>query len=528
MSRELEDSLVATDRHSTMSDDTTWIERLGLNFISYSFILIPIAAIVLSARYHLLPSAIQKSVLIQWFVFGSHSSHAHKQIEDHESRDQLIVDDSRINHHSHKEDIAQSKQSNAFIFIWCFVGLQGSYLIWGVLQEKIMTTTYTIGPNLIDQHVNATLQASRTITFHDSQFLVFINRVIAFVLAIFAIIYHSRPSRISKVRATNRISHTPEVIKPQAPLYEFVYCSLSNILSSWCQYEALKYVSFPTQVLSKSCKIIPVMLLSKIMLRKRYQYIDYLCALVLSMGMFVFLVNQPPDLKHRHASIQQMQNNAISPASPVELQITPEPTELQSTSAYDLHKLRQNAIKLISGQHSHSNLASGLVILALYLAFDSFTSNWQQSLFERYRVTNWQMMAAANFYSIMLTLTSLHQLNNLQPALKLLSQSRSLLFDCAMMSIASSVGQLFVYYTIRKFGSVIFAVIMTMRQFFAILLSCAIYKHELTIGSCVGLVIVFMVVVFQMWRRSGGKSVHLVRGRQSTSSSLIQFKTNTT
>jgi len=33
-----------------------------------------------------------------------------------------------------------------------------------------------------------------------------------------------------------------------APLYEFVFCSLSNVISSWCQYEALKFVNFPTQV----------------------------------------------------------------------------------------------------------------------------------------------------------------------------------------------------------------------------------------------------------------------------------------
>ena len=32
------------------------------------------------------------------------------------------------------------------------------------------------------------------------------------------------------------------------PLYKFSYASFSNIMSSWFQYEALKFVSFPTQV----------------------------------------------------------------------------------------------------------------------------------------------------------------------------------------------------------------------------------------------------------------------------------------
>lgn len=38
----------------------------------------------------------------------------------------------------------------------------------------------------------------------------------------------------------------------------------SNVMSSWFQYEALKYVSFPTQVLAKASKVIPVMLMGKV------------------------------------------------------------------------------------------------------------------------------------------------------------------------------------------------------------------------------------------------------------------------
>ena len=41
------------------------------------------------------------------------------------------------------------------------------------------------------------------------------------------------------------------IIKQQkhgCPLYKFSFCSFSNIMSSWFQYEALKFVSFPTQV----------------------------------------------------------------------------------------------------------------------------------------------------------------------------------------------------------------------------------------------------------------------------------------
>ncbi len=49
-----------------------------------------------------------------------------------------------------------------------------SYLTWGILQEKIMTKTYSNGPEEGQ--------------FKDSQFLVFVNRILAFVIALIYIV----------------------------------------------------------------------------------------------------------------------------------------------------------------------------------------------------------------------------------------------------------------------------------------------------------------------------------------------------
>ena len=38
-------------------------------------------------------------------------------------------------------------------------------------------------------------------------------------------------------------------IKPVAPIYTYMAVSLSNVIATTCQYEALKYVSFPVQTL---------------------------------------------------------------------------------------------------------------------------------------------------------------------------------------------------------------------------------------------------------------------------------------
>lgn len=210
-----------------------------------------------------------------------------------------------------------------------------SYLTWGLLQEKIMTQQY----ETIDS--NGTKHLAH---FKDSQFLVFANRALAFAIAS---IYLYAKSQVN--------SHTTS---GRAPLFKYSYASFSNIMSAWFQYEALKFVNFPTQVLAKSCKIIPVMLMGKIVSRTKYEFYEYLTAILISVGMLFFLLGSG------------------------------------------------------SGTQPHSSTSSitsitGVLLLTLYMTFDSFTSNWQSDLFKTYGMTSIQMMCGVNLFSTLFTATSL-------------------------------------------------------------------------------------------------------------------------
>lgn len=52
----------------------------------------------------------------------------------------------------------------------------------------------------------------------------------------------------------------------------------------------MKYVSFPTQVLAKASKIIPVMIMGKIISRTKYEYYEYVTAVFISIGMMFFML----------------------------------------------------------------------------------------------------------------------------------------------------------------------------------------------------------------------------------------------
>lgn len=307
-----------------------------------------------------------------------------------------------------------STRANAIKLIVCVVGIQGSFLTWGVLQEKIMTKQYG-DPNNGARFVN-------------SEFLVFMNRVVALLLAGFYIYCTG-----------NNFN---------GPFYKYSFCSLSNICSSWCQYEALKFVSFPTQVLVKTSKMIPVMIMGKFVSKKVYAYYEYFIAILISLGVSLFLLSSTSE---RHASA--------------------------------------------------ATTVSGLLLMLGYMAFDSFTSNWQSQLYSDYKISSMQMMFNINVFSSVLTAMPLIISGGLFYSFAFIQSFPAFGKDCIIMSMASAVGQIFLYFTIAEFGPLVFTTIMVTRQMVSILLSCMIYGHTISSQSGFGVIIVFTALLFQIYAK---------------------------
>ncbi|XP_015789180.1 adenosine 3'-phospho 5'-phosphosulfate transporter 1 [Tetranychus urticae] len=422
-----------------------WFVELLWNLYGYSTVLLPIGIMVYMVKHkHCIPT-FSNLKIVRIIVYGRDVNT--NGVYDVEQSKQLIDVKKETDEDTKEQDAKNSNRKKLVLFITCFLGLHCSYLIWGVFQEKIMTTEYLISTNrtqFIIKQESLTVKLDK-IKFHDSQFLVLINRIFAFLIALVVF-------TITQARKLPNQSGTPKRLVI-APFHEFFYCSLSNILSSWCQYEALKFVNFPTQVLSKACKIPSVMLMSKLVSNKKYETFEYITSISISFGMILFL--------HGNHNNDHKNESAITQGS----------------------------------MNSTSKLFNGLIVLACYLIFDSFTSNWEESIYHKYRISSWQMMAAVNLCSVILTLTSLTQQGNLIPALITVTSSNRLLLDCIFLSISSTIGQFFVFFTISHFGALIFAMIMTLRQIFAILLSMNLYHHSISMLSLLGMFVVFASII---------------------------------
>ena len=148
---------------------------------------------------------------------------------------------------------------------------------------------------------------------------------------------------------------------------------------------------------------------------------------------------------------------------------------------------------------------SGVILLIMYLMADSFTSNWQNSLFKSYQMTSMQMMCGVNFFSSILTLISLLQQDQFFDAIDFMIDYPHFFLDCCILSICSTFGQFFIFYTINIFGAVAFTIMMTVRQGLSILLSCLIYNHTIGpfgfLGICLVFISLFLRVYFNYRRR---------------------------
>jgi len=268
--------------------------------------------------------------------------------------------------------------------------------------------------------------------FTNSLFLEFMNRILALVFSVVILLVRRQPA------------HT-------VPMYKYSYNALSNVMSSWCQYEALKYVSFPVQVLAKAGKVIPVMLMGRVVSRQTYSLLEYITAAMISIGLFMFVMSTDATSHNRKTS---------------------------------------------------TSTVSGVILLAGYLGFDAFTSNWQGHLFRVHRMSSTQIMAGSNLFAVIFAGVSLAEQGGFVEAMTFMIRHPLFISHITVMSFTSAVGQLFIYFTIAEFGPVTFTIIMTIRQGFAIMLSCIIYHHSVSLFGLVGIVVCFTAIFIRTFRTS--------------------------
>jgi len=230
----------------------------------------------------------------------------------------------------------------------------------------------------------------------------------------------------------------------QCPMWKYLVISFSNVGATTCQYEALKYVSFPVQMLGKSFKMMPVMLWGIVISGKYYGITDWTVAACVTGGVTMFLMTGP-----------------------------------------------------ISSSDDAKNSSWGLILLCFFLALDGLTSTFQEKLFKEHKTSKYNQMFYVNFFSAFTSFCALIASGELMPSLAFCVQHPAFLKDSAILSASATTSQYFIYSQVKEFGALVFAATMNVRQVASILVSYISYGHSITGLQIMALMLVFGALFYK-------------------------------
>ncbi|GAA5870585.1 hypothetical protein JCM1840_004808 [Sporobolomyces johnsonii] len=335
---------------------------------------------------------------------------------------------------------AEKGSSNRMSLMLHGAGLIVIYSLYGVLQEKIMKSS-TYGPN--NEH------------FTSSSLLIVANRVFSISVGLLILFYKSRQSPESGYFARR--------LRPASPYFAYASVAVFNFLSTSCQYQALRYVSYTTQSLAKTSKMIPVLVVGALIWKKKHLTREWVAGAVILAGCATYLFSTPPAPHGSHAAA--------------------------AASADD---------------ESWFNGMAGTFFLVGYLFFDGLVSTTQEKVFGKNPASSdpfgpdspvLDQMIWTNVFAALIALAmavASSATGSFWPNVELLLTSGSLIWDVSVFSAASAVGLIILLNTIASFGALTSSLIMTIRQFLSILINAGIFGNFSSV-SLVGWTGVFWV-----------------------------------
>ncbi|KAL4974435.1 UDP-galactose transporter 1 [Aspergillus desertorum] len=337
----------------------------------------------------------------------------------------------------------------------CVAGIYVSFLSWGVLQEAITTVSYPVHPPTMTEPE----PEKERFTFS-----IVLNTIQSTFAAItgFLYLYFSTP----------RGKRVPSIFPTRKIIFPLVLVSISSSLASPFGYASLAHIDYLTFILAKSCKLLPVMFLHLTIFRKRYPLYKYGVVLLVTLGVATFTLHHPGTSK----------------------------------------KVAASAAKGASGSSTW-----GIFLLSINLLLDGLTNTTQDHVFSSpqlyTRFTGPQMMVAQNVLSTLLTsayllimphLSSTGILHAILPipippsteteltaAVSFLSRHPEVIKSVLGFAAFGAIGQLFIFYTLSQFSSLLLVTVTVTRKMLTMLLSVFWFGHSLSAGQWLGIGLVF-------------------------------------
>ncbi|GFY58171.1 solute carrier family 35 member B1 [Trichonephila inaurata madagascariensis] len=306
-----------------------------------------------------------------------------------------VTDDTVVTKNGREVSVAsENRMSSNKRVIGYAAGIFVCYFYFGILQEKITRSTYGDSDK-----------------FTYTSTLVFVQCVVNCLFA--KIMLHT---------------FMKQGEDPTRQLY-YAVCGFSYLGAMVTSNMALQHVNYPTQVVGKSCKPIPVMILGVLIGKKKYPLAKYFYVFMIVVGVCLFVYKDKP--------------------------ATPEADE------------------------GAALLGMGEILLLISLTLDGITGAIQDRMRAEYQSKSGHMMYSTNLYSTFILGIAVFVTGEIWGFLQFVEKYPYIIYNMLGFSIMSALGQVFIYLVVSEFGPLLCSIITTTRKFFTVLGSVFLFGNAL-------------------------------------------------
>lgn len=224
----------------------------------------------------------------------------------------------------------------------------------------------------------------------------------------------------------------------KTPKFYYISSALTYLLAMITSNMALRWVPYPTQVVGKSAKPIPVMILGVLIGNKRYDLKKYICILMIVIGVALFM--------YKDGKVSSVNEETIG---------------------------------------------LGELLLFLSLSMDGLTGAIQERMRAASSPSGKQMMLGMNGWSTIMTGAALIATGECWQFLSFAAKYPYLWMNLGLLALTGALGQLFIFMMVSGYGPLSCSVVTTTRKFFTVLCSVILFGNVLVTRQWYGAVLVF-------------------------------------
>ena len=137
----------------------------------------------------------------------------------------------------------------------------------------------------------------------------------------------------------------------------------------------------------------------------------------------------------------------------------------------------------------------GEILLLVSLTCDGVTGAVQERMKSEHQTKSGHMMRSMNKWSVLFLAVALTATGELWDFLGFVSRHPSVLWQIGLFSVASALGQYFIFMCVSEFGPLPCSIVTTTRKFFTVLASVVFFGNALVQRQWLGATLVFMGMI---------------------------------